>query len=89
VLLATDGDLHDRRTRCTRRCGFCAVDTARPSPLDPSEPARIARGGAPHGLRHVVVTAVARDDLHDGGPHTSRATIRAVRAQLPSARVRC
>ena len=74
-------------TRCTRRCGFCAVDTARPSPLDPAEPARIAEAARRMGLRHVVVTAVARDDLDDGGAGHFAATILALRAQLPSARV--
>ncbi len=73
--------------RCTRRCGFCAVDTARPSALDPDEPARIAEAACRMGLRHVVITAVARDDLRDGGAAHFAATIRAVRAALPSARV--
>jgi lipoic acid synthetase len=74
-------------TRCTRRCGFCAVDTARPAPLDPGEPARIAEATRRLGLRHVVVTAVARDDLADGGAGHFSATIRAVRAVAPATRV--
>jgi lipoic acid synthetase len=74
-------------TRCTRRCGFCAVDTARPRALDPDEPARIAEATRRMGLRHVVVTAVARDDLADGGATHFAATIRAVRAAAPAARV--
>ncbi|MBI3768622.1 MAG: lipoyl synthase [Deltaproteobacteria bacterium] len=73
--------------RCTRRCGFCAVDTARPAPLDPGEPARIAEATRRMALRHVVVTAVARDDLADGGAAHFAATIRAVRAAAPSARI--
>ncbi len=73
--------------RCTRRCGFCAVDTARPAPLDPVEPARIAEATRRMALRHVVVTAVARDDLADGGAAHFAATIRAVRAAAPSARI--
>jgi lipoyl synthase len=74
-------------TRCTRRCGFCAVDTARPTPLDPTEPARIAEAARRLALRHVVVTAVARDDLGDGGAAHFAATIRAVRTAAPGARI--
>jgi lipoic acid synthetase len=74
-------------TRCTRRCGFCAVDTARPAPLDPDEPRRIAEATRQMALRHVVVTAVARDDLDDGGAAHFAATVRAVRAAAPSARI--
>ncbi len=74
-------------TDCTRRCGFCAVNTARPAPLDPDEPARIAEASRRMGLRHVVVTAVARDDLADGGAAHFAATITAVRAALPAARI--
>jgi lipoic acid synthetase len=74
-------------TRCTRRCGFCAVETARPAPLDPDEPARIATATVRIGLRHVVVTAVARDDLPDGGAGHFAATIRAVRLAAPGVRI--
>jgi len=74
-------------TRCTRRCGFCAVDTARPAPLDPDEPRRIAEASRRMGLRHVVVTAVARDDLADGGAAHFAATIHALRSAVPSARI--
>ncbi len=74
-------------TRCTRRCGFCAVDTARPLPLDAGEPLRIAEAARRMGLRHVVVTAVARDDLRDGGAEHFAATVRAIRAAVPGARI--
>jgi len=73
--------------RCTRRCGFCAVDTARPGPLDADEPARIAEAARRMELRHVVITAVARDDLADGGAGHFAATIHAVRAAAPVARI--
>ena len=53
--------------RCTRRCGFCDVMTARPDPLDEDEPARVAEAVRAMGLRYVVLTGVARDDLEDGG----------------------
>jgi lipoic acid synthetase len=53
--------------RCTRRCGFCDVMTARPVPVDDEEPSRVAEAVREMGLRYVVLTGVARDDLPDGG----------------------
>src|SRR5438309_4281585 len=53
--------------RCTRACRFCLVDTRVPEPVDPDEPDRVAEAVVRMGLRHVVITAVARDDLADGG----------------------
>ena len=73
--------------RCTRRCGYCAVATARPQPPDAGEPDRVAEAAARLGLRHVVLTAVARDDLGDGGASHFAAAVRAVRRRLPGARV--
>ncbi len=52
---------------CTRRCPFCAVMTARPDPVETDEPDRLADAVSKLDLRHVVVTAVARDDLPDEG----------------------
>src|SRR5438093_2689196 len=69
--------------RCTRACGFCAVTTARPLPLEADEPARVAEAVHRMRLKHVVITAVARDDLRDGGAEHFRRTIRAVRARSP------
>ncbi len=69
--------------RCTRACGFCAVHTAKPFALDPGEPARVAEAARRMGLKHVVITAVARDDLADGGAGHFRETIEAVRALNP------
>jgi len=69
--------------RCTRRCGFCDVMTARPDPVDEDEPARIAEAVRDMGLRFVVVTGVARDDLPDGGARIWAATIRAIREAVP------
>ena len=66
--------------RCTRACGFCAVTTAKPLALDADEPARVAEATQRLRLRHVVITAVARDDLADGGADHFRRTIEAVRA---------
>src|SRR5881227_1988554 len=69
--------------RCTRACGFCAVATAKPPALEADEPARVAEAARRMRLRHVVITAVARDDLGDGGAGHFRRTIEAVRALNP------
>lgn len=69
--------------RCTRACGFCAVTTARPLPLEADEPARVAEATHRMRLKHVVITAVARDDLEDGGAGHFRRTIEAVRSLNP------
>jgi lipoic acid synthetase len=69
--------------RCTRACGFCAVTTAKPFALEVDEPARVAEATHRMRLNHVVITAVARDDLRDGGAEHFRRTIEAVRALNP------
>ena len=69
--------------RCTRNCGFCAVSTAKPLPLEADEPARVAEATHRMRLKHVVITAVARDDLADGGADHFRRTIETVRAANP------
>jgi lipoic acid synthetase len=66
--------------RCTRACGFCAVTTAKPLPLDVGEPARVAEAARRMALKHVVVTSVARDDLADGGAEHFARTIGELRA---------
>jgi len=73
--------------RCTRACGFCLIDTSRPAPADPDEPARVAEAVAQAGITHAVVTMVARDDLGDGGAHHVAATVAAIRARNPAAAV--
>src|SRR5687768_5497248 len=69
--------------RCTRACGFCAVSTAKPFALEGDEPARVAEATRRMRLKHVVITAVARDDLIDGGAEHFRQTIERVRAVNP------
>jgi lipoyl synthase len=69
--------------RCTRACGFCAVSTAKPLALEADEPARVAEATRRMRLKHVVITAVARDDLQDGGAEHFRQTIERVRAMNP------
>ena len=69
--------------RCTRACGFCAVSTAKPFALEADEPARVAEATRRMRLKHVVITAVARDDLADGGAEHFRKTIEEVRKLNP------
>ena len=69
--------------KCTRACGFCAIKTAKPDPLEADEPERVAEATRRMQLRHVVITAVARDDLRDGGAAHFAQTIHAVRAANP------
>lgn len=68
---------------CTRACKFCAVTSGKPSPLETDEPERVAEATRRMKLRHVVITAVARDDLPDGGAEHFRRTIEATRAANP------
>ncbi len=69
---------------CTRRCAFCAVTTARPSAPEVDEPERLARAVRELGLRHVVITAVARDDLEDEGAGHFARCVRAIRREMPT-----
>jgi lipoic acid synthetase len=69
--------------RCTRACGFCAVTTAKPFALEADEPRRVAEATRWMRLRHIVITAVARDDLADGGAGHFAKTIEAVRELNP------
>src|SRR5687768_10494551 len=68
---------------CTRACGFCAVKTAKPLALEADEPMRVAEATRRMKLNHVVITAVARDDLKDGGAAHFKRTIEAVRELNP------
>ena len=69
---------------CTRSCGFCSIDfTKQPKAPEADEPLRIAASVQELGLKHVVITMVARDDLSDGGAAHIAEIIRAIRAQNP------
>ena len=68
---------------CTRACRFCAVQTGLPTELDFGEPERVAESVEKMGLKHVVITAVARDDLKDGGAQVFAETVKAVRRRNP------
>ncbi|WP_336789757.1 lipoyl synthase [Paenibacillus sp. MMO-177] len=72
---------------CTRACRFCAVKTGLPTELDLQEPQRVAEAAEQMGLRHCVVTSVARDDLADGGASIFAGTIKAIRERMPFTRV--
>jgi lipoyl synthase len=73
--------------RCTRRCGFCDVMTAKPFEVDEGEPQRVADAVRAMGLRYVVLTGVARDDLEDGGARVWAGCIRAVREAVPGCKI--
>lgn len=68
---------------CTRACRFCAVKTGLPTELDWAEPERVADAAEKMGLKHCVITSVARDDLEDGGATIFAETIKSVRKRLP------
>jgi lipoic acid synthetase len=74
---------------CTRHCAFCSVPAGRPESYEAiaGEPDQVADAAAEMALEYVVVTAVARDDLADGGADHFARTIRALRDRLPEARV--
>jgi lipoic acid synthetase len=69
---------------CTRSCGFCAVQTGKPSEVDYFEPAKVAESVHKMNLSHCVVTSVDRDDLKDGGAEIWAMTVRAIRHKNPN-----
>ena len=68
---------------CTRSCGFCAIKVGRPLEVDANEPLHVAQTAKKMGLRHVVVTSVARDELPDEGAGQFAETIRALQQEIP------
>src|SRR3954466_5548554 len=73
---------------CTRACRYCYVNSGKPEAApDPLEPLRLAQAAAQMQLKHVVVTSVDRDDVPDRGASHYAATIRAIKAKLPNAKV--
>ncbi|MBC6489461.1 lipoyl synthase [Flavihumibacter stibioxidans] len=68
---------------CTRSCGFCAVATGRPDPVDWDEPQRVAEAIFLMKVKHAVITSVDRDELKDGGSTIWYNTIRAVKQLNP------
>jgi len=72
---------------CTRRCGFCNVQTGKPTWHDPLEPLRVANQVKRMGLRHAVITSVDRDDLPDYGAGAFVGVIRSIRRMAPGCKV--
>jgi lipoic acid synthetase len=73
---------------CTRNCGFCDIDFSRnPKALEADEPARVADSVKQLGLKHVVITMVARDDLEDGGASHLVQVIRAIKTDAPNSTI--
>jgi lipoic acid synthetase len=72
---------------CTRSCGFCDIQTGRPSPLDWLEPERVARAVQAMDLRHAVITSVNRDERPDGGAPIFALVIRRIRQLQPGCSV--
>lgn len=73
---------------CTRNCGFCSIDFSKvPKSLEEDEPQRVAESVVQLGLKHVVITMVARDDLPDGGAHHLAKIIKEIRKQIPGATI--
>jgi lipoic acid synthetase len=72
---------------CTRACRFCGVRHGKPEPLDPNEPGKVAASVKRLGLKFVVITGVARDDLEDGGASHYASTVLEIRKQNPDAGV--
>jgi len=72
---------------CTRSCGFCAIKTGRGLTVETDEPLRVARAARDLGLKYVVVTSVARDDLADEGAEHFAETIRAIRDAIAEVQI--
>ena len=72
---------------CTRRCGFCNVQTGKPTFNDPLEPLKVANQVKKLGLKHAVITSVDRDDLPDYGASAFVGVIRSIRQQAPGCKV--
>ncbi len=68
---------------CTRRCRFCSIAYAPPSPVDPSEAQRLAEAVQEMKLAYAVITSVTRDDLEDGGASCFAAVVQALEAKSP------
>lgn len=75
-------------SECTRNCGFCDIDFSKnPAALDPQEPKKVAEAAKKLGLKHVVLTMVARDDLDDGGASQLSKIISEIRKETPEGTV--
>ncbi len=69
--------------KCTRRCDFCQIESAKPEGYDPAEPMRVAASVKKMGLRYATITGVCRDDLEDEGAWLYAETIRQIHSANP------
>jgi lipoic acid synthetase len=69
--------------KCTRRCGFCNIDTGKPDALDRTEPRKVGESVKTMGLKYATITGVTRDDLEDEGAWLYAETIRQVHELNP------
>ena len=69
--------------KCTRRCDFCQIESAKPDGYDPAEPLRVAQSVKKMGLRYATITGVCRDDLEDEGAWLYAETIRQIHSVNP------
>ena len=73
---------------CTRGCRFCNVKTGNPrGEVDWLEPVRVAEAVRDLGWKYLVLTAVDRDDLADGGALIFANTVRAIHEKAPGSKV--
>lgn len=72
---------------CTRSCGFCAIRAGRPDEVEADEPERVAEAAKALGLRYVVVTSVARDDMEDEGAEHFYRTVLALKENIPGVEI--
>lgn len=72
---------------CTRNCGFCSIKHGKPSPLDETEPSKIAQSVQKLGIKYAVITCVTRDDLKDGGAQHFANVIKAIRNLNPETKI--
>ena len=73
---------------CTRRCGFCAIETGKPELVMEDEPQRVADAAYEFGLRYVVITSVARDEMKDEGAGHSPERFWPLKKKFPELRLR-
>ncbi len=52
---------------CTRRCTYCNVSNGKPYEVNQEEIDQVTLSAQRLGLKYVVITSPARDDLRDGG----------------------
>lgn len=72
---------------CTRSCSFCAIAAGKPQKVEDDEPQRVAVAARELGLKYVVITSVARDEMPDEGSTHFARTVEAVYKEIPGVQV--